>query len=218
VFGKERKTMGELEKTIAVVFKRGGKNVMSEMEFVNNVIFNFRYTDAKGGFKLDARKAQQVMDAGLAKGFLRKEEGMVKPTFDYREYEVPMNYKPTEAILSELISDSAPSAKSPPNSESSVATSPPVPAVQQTKDMGSSPSPAPPKPAVPAAPQSLFARLVDDISKASGLKRNDAVARINKVQEKLGTESLVAALAVARENGIDIAKYLKEAKEEIVKS
>jgi hypothetical protein len=84
--------------------------------------------------------------------------------------------------------------------------------------MGSSPSPAPPKPAVPAAPQSLFARLVEDISKASGLKRNDAVARINKVQEKLGTESLVAALAVARENGIDIAKYLKEAKEEIVKS
>ena len=67
-------------------------------------------------------------------------------------------------------------------------------------------------------PQSLFARLVEEISKASGLRRNDVVARINKVQEKLGTESLVAALAVARENGIDITKYLKEAKEEIVRS
>ena len=33
--------MGELDKTIAVVFKRGGKNVMSEMEFVNNVILQF---------------------------------------------------------------------------------------------------------------------------------------------------------------------------------
>lgn len=209
--------MGELEKTIAVVFKRGGKNVMSEMEFVNNVIFNFRYTDAKGGFKLDARKAQQVMDAGLAKGFLKKEEGMVKPTFDYREYEVPMNYKPTEAILSELVGDSAPPAKIPPKSDPSVMPPTPVAPPQQPKDLN---APAQTKPATPtpAVPQSLFARLVEDISKASGLRRNDVVARINKVQEKLGTESLVAALAVARDNGIDIGKYLKEAKEEIVKS
>jgi hypothetical protein len=212
--------MGELEKTIAVVFKRGGKNVMSEMEFVNNVIFNFRYTDAKGGFKLDARKAQQVMDAGLVKGFLKKEEGMVKPTFDYREYEVPMNYKPTEAILSELINEQAPSARPSPRTEASVIPSAPAPAVQPTKDPISPSITAQTKPAtpVPAVPQSLFARLVEDISKVSGMKRNDVVARINKVQEKLGTESLVAALAVARENGIDIAKYLKEAKEEIVKS
>jgi hypothetical protein len=212
--------MGELEKTIAVVFKRGGKNVMSEMEFVNNVIFNFRYTDAKGGFKLDARKAQQVMDAGLAKGFLRKEEGMVKPTFDYREFEVPMNYKPTEAILSELISDVAPTPRASSTNEPTVVHSTPASVVQQTKDQSASSAPAAPKPAAsaPSVPQSLFARLVDDISKASGLKRNDVVARINKVQEKLGTESLVAALAVARDNGIDIGKYLKEAKEEIVKS
>jgi hypothetical protein len=207
--------MGELDKTIAVVFKRGGKNVMSEMEFVNNVIFNFRYSDAKGGFKLDARKAQQVMDAGLAKGYLKKEEGMVKPTFDYREFEVPMNYKPTEAILSEIINDAAPAAKEP-----AAPSTPPVPTVQQVKDQGTSmPSTVSrPTPPGPVATPSLFARLVDDISKASGLKRNDVVARINKVQEKLGTESLVAALAVARDNGVDITKYLKEAKEEIVKS
>jgi len=100
--------MGELDKTIAVVFKRGGKNVMSEMEFVNNVIFNFRYSGTKEGFKLDARKAQQVMDAGLAKDLLKKENGMVKPTFDYREFEVPMNYKPTEAILLELVNEAVP--------------------------------------------------------------------------------------------------------------
>ena len=206
--------MGELDKTIAVVFKRGGKNVMSEMEFVNNVIFNFRYTDAKGGFKLDARKAQQVMDAGLAKGLLRKEEGMVKPTFDYREFEVPMNYKPTEAILSELISEAPPSATTQTNEPVAVQTPPTSP------DPGAQASLPIPRPAVPGpvVSQSLFARLVDEISKASGLKRNDVVARINKVQEKLGTESLVAALAVARENGIDIGKYLKEAKEEIMKS
>jgi hypothetical protein len=212
--------MGELEKTIAVVFKRGGKNVMSEMEFVNNVIFNFRYTDAKGGFKLDARKAQQVMDSGLAKGFLKKEEGMVKPTFDYREYEVPMNYKPTEAILSELVGDSAPAVKASPKNEPTATPPGPAPAAQPARDVNAAPSPTQAKPAapVPVIPQSLFARLVEEISKASGLRRNDVVARINKVQEKLGTESLVAALAVARENGIDITKYLKEAKEEIVRS
>ena len=160
------------------------------------------------------------MDAGLAKGFLKKEEGMVKPTFDYREFEVPMNYKPTEAILSELVADPSPPAESSTNREPANARSTPAPVVQQTKDPGAQPSSAAPKPAAagPPVPQSLFARLVDEIAKASGQKRNDVVARINKVQEKLGTESLVAALAVARDNGIDIAKYLKEAKEEIMKS
>ncbi len=212
--------MGELDKTIAVVFKRGGKNVMSEMEFVNNVIFNFRYSGTKEGFKLDARKAQQVMDAGLAKDLLKKENGMVKPTFDYREFEVPMNYKPTEAILLELVSEAALQTERAPVSEAPTAQQSPPSAVQQPKDQNPAPTAAPSKPAtpVPAVPQSLFARLVEDISKASGLKRNDVVARINKVQEKLGTESIVAALAVARDNGVDIAKYLKEAKEEIVRS
>ena len=213
--------MGELDKTIAVVFKRGGKNVMSEMEFVNNVIFNFRYSGAKEGFKLDARKAQQVMDAGLAKGLLKKEEGMVKPTFDYREFEVAMNYKPTEAILLELVGETAPEPRPSPIVETHTAHSSLATSVQQSKEQTpSAPKSAALRPATPglAVPQSLFARLVEDISKASGLKRNDVVARINKVQEKLGTESIVAGLAVARDNGVDITKYLKEAKEEIVKS
>lgn len=210
--------MGELEKTIAVVFKRGGKNVMSEREFVLAIAMNFRWGDSKGGFKLDASKAQQVMDAGLAKGFLTKQEGMVKPTFDYREYEVPMNYKPTEAILSELNSDTAPAVQATQPKTSPQVLVPSALDIQPVKDQTTAPSMQKPVPASPPAPQSLFARLVDDISKASGLKRNDVVARINKVQEKLGTESIVAALAVARDNGIDIAKYLKEAKDEVVKS
>ena len=205
--------MGELEKTIAVVFKRGGKNVMSEREFVLAIAMNFRWTDSKGGFKLDASKAQQVMDAGIAKGFLTKQEGMVKPTFDYREYEVAMNYKPTEAILAELKEGT--SAATPAAAEPAQAPAIPVPAVHNVPEPEIA---AQPKTMAPAVTQSLFARLVDEIAKASGLKRNDVVARINKVQEKLGTESIVAALAVARDNGIDVTKYLKEAKEEIVKS
>ncbi len=210
--------MGELEKTIAVVFKRGGKNVMSEREFVLAIAMNFRWADSKGGFKLDASKAQQVMDAGLAKGFLTKQEGMVKPTFDYREFEVPMNYKPTEAILSELNSDIASAAQVIPPKASAPLPAPSAPVTLLVKDQTAASSVQKPVPASTPVPQSLFARLVDDISKASGLKRNDVVARINKVQEKLGTESIVAALAVARDNGIDIAKYLKEAKDEIMKS
>jgi hypothetical protein len=211
--------MGELEKTIAVVFKRGGKNVMSEREFVLAIAMNFRWADSKGGFKLDASKAQMVMDAGIARGFLTKQEGMVKPTFDYREYEVAMNYKPTEAIIAELKEGTTPSAVSSPAAPELVPASP-APTAPAVQKMPEPVPPVAPKPATtaPAVTQSLFARLVDDIAKASGLKRNDVVARINKVQEKLGTESIVAALAVARDNGIDIAKYLKEAKEEIVKS
>ena len=208
--------MGELEKTIAVVFKRGGKNVMSEKEFVLAITMNFRWA---GGFKLDPSRAQQVLDAGLARGFLTKQEGMVKPNFDYREFEIQMNYKPTEAILTELKegtvrADTAPLEPR----EDAPALVPPTPALNKVKDQEATPSEQRPPASPSVVTQSLFARLVDDIAKTSGLKRNDVVARINRVQEKLGTESIVAALAVARDNGIDIAKYFKEAKEEIVKS
>jgi hypothetical protein len=208
--------MGELEKTIAVVFKRGGKNVMSEKEFVLAITMNFRWA---GGFKLDPSKAQQVLDAGLSRGFLTKQEGMVKPTFDYREYEVQMNYKPTEAILAELKEGTNSVVPAPPAAkESEPALVPPTLIPQKPKDQEATSQEQKPAPSPPVVTQSLFARLVDDIAKTSGLKRNDVVARINKVQEKLGTESIVAALVVARDNGIDIAKYFKEAKEEIVKS
>jgi hypothetical protein len=211
--------MGELEKTIAVVFRRSGKNILSEREFVM-AILGFRWTSSKGGFMLDAGKAQQVLDAGLAQGLLVKQEGIVKPTFDIKDYDVPLNYKPTEAILTEFGShppatNDRPAVNAPPTAIPQAA-----PQIKEEAPPIVVPAQAPPKPAAPApvVTQSLFSRLVDEISKASGLKRQDVVARINKVQEKLGTESIVAALAVARDNGIDIGKYLKEAKEEIVKS
>ena len=208
--------MGELEKTIAVVFKRGGKNVMSEKEFVLAITMNFRWA---GGFKLDPSKAQQVLDAGLARGFLSKQEGMVKPNFDYREFEVQMNYKPTEAILAELKEGTAQAGPAPLEPrEATPALAPTTQAINKANDQDASPSEQKPAASPSVVTQSLFARLVDDIAKTSGLKRNDVVARINKAQEKLGTESIVAALAVARDNGIDIGKYFKEAKEEIVKS
>jgi hypothetical protein len=205
--------MGELDKTIAVVFKRGGKNVMSEMEFVNSIIFNFRRADSKGGFKLDARWAQQVLDSGLAQGFLTKQEGMVKPTFDYREIEVPLNYKPTEAIIAEMSGEPIPNVQKAPASDPEATQATPLKELDGNASLTSKSSPI-----SPVIAQSLFARLVDDISKTSGLKRNEVVAKINRVQEKLGTESIVSALAVARDSGIDITKYLKEAKDEILRS
>jgi hypothetical protein len=208
--------MGELEKTIAVVFKRGGKNVMSEKEFVLAITMNFRWA---GGFKLDPSKAQQVLDAGLARGFLTKQEGMVKPTFDYREFEVQMNYKPTEAILAELREGTGPAGPAPLEPKEPVPVlAPPTPILTGVNDVEAAQSDKKPATSPSVVTQSLFARLVDDIAKTSGLKRNDVVARINKVQEKIGTESIVAALTVARDSGIDITKYFKEAKEEIVKS
>lgn len=215
--------MGELDKTIAVVFKRGGKNVMSEKEFVNSIIFNFRWTDSKGGFKLDARKAQMVLDAGIKKGFLTKQEGMVKTVFDYREFEVPMNYKPTDAILSEISEEAAVTVPAPlPAKEATEARKEPVPLpAEPPKATVAPPAEAEVKAAPPqqtAAQPSLFSRLVEDIVKASGLKRNEVVAKINKVQEKLGTASVVSAMALARDYGIDIAAYAKEAKEEVLRS
>lgn len=63
---------------------------------------------------------------------------------------------------------------------------------------------------------SIFAQLVQLISDKGGLKKRDAVARINRTQERLGVDVEVAAVLVARDLGIDVTSYLEPVKKEIL--
>jgi hypothetical protein len=62
---------------------------------------------------------------------------------------------------------------------------------------------------------SLFAQLVQVISD-KGLKKRDAVARINRTQERLGVDVEVAALLVAKDLGADISSFLEPVRKEIL--
>jgi len=63
----------------------------------------------------------------------------------------------------------------------------------------------------------LFIKVVDAIVKATGLDRPQVVAKINRKHEALKVDVRVVALMVARDSDVDIAPFLDEAEEYIVR-
>ncbi len=153
--------IGELETCLAVLFKRKGKNVMTETEFMLTVSFDYRWFTPK--------EAQMLLDVSVKKGLLVRTEEFLKPSFDIKDIEASLSFRPSKAVLS-----------------------------AEKEEV------------------SIFAQLVQLISDKGGLKKRDAVARINRTQERLGVDVEVAAVLVARDLGIDVAAYLEPVKKEIL--
>ncbi len=153
--------MGDLETCLALLFKRKGKNILSEKEFVFSASMDFRWFSPK--------EAQALLEMGIKRGLLERTDGMVKPAFDYKTIEIPVNYRPCKDLLKEVEPD-----------------------------------------------VSLFSLILDDMAKASGQKKRDLVAKVNRVQDRLGVDIEVAALSLAKEIGIDVAPYVERAKREIM--
>jgi hypothetical protein len=63
----------------------------------------------------------------------------------------------------------------------------------------------------------LFIKVVDAIVKATGLERTQVVAKINKKQAALNIDVRVVALMVARDTDVDIAPFLDEAEDYLVR-
>ncbi len=154
--------MGELETCLAVLFKRKGKNILSEKEFVFSASIDFRWFTPK--------EAQALLDLGVKRSLLVKTDGFVKPSFDYKEVEVPLSFRPSKDLLAE-----------------------------------------------PKEDPSLFSQILTMISEKTGMKKRAAVARVNHLQERLGVDVEVAALALAKDQGADITSMLEKVKEEIAK-
>lgn len=85
--------MSELQRSIAVLFRRKGKEVLTEREFVFSASMDLRWFSPK--------EAQKMMDAGLAGGHLRKVDGNLLPTFEFGEIDVPIDYRPAPEMLKE---------------------------------------------------------------------------------------------------------------------
>jgi hypothetical protein len=153
--------MGDLETCLALLFKRKGKNVLSEKEFVFSASMDFRWFSPK--------EAQALLETGLKRGLLEQTEGFVKPTFDYKNIEIPVNFKPCKDILKEV-------------------------------------EPEP----------SVFAEILEATAKATGQKKRDIVARVNRTQDRLGVDIEVAALAVAKDAGVDISPFVEKVRKEVL--
>ena len=138
--------MGELETCRALLFRRKGKNILTEKELVFSASMDFRWFTPK--------EAQKLLELGIRRGLLTKTDGLVKPNFDYKRTDIPATYRPTQKAIQD-----------------------------EPEDI------------------SLFVRMLDAVSAASNLKKREIVARINKIQERLGVDIEVAALALALEVG-----------------
>lgn len=187
--------MGELERTVAIVYKRKGKNLVSEKEFLNTLLFNMRWSDPGKAPKIDARDAQRILDAAKSSGLLLTKEGMLQPAFDYRSIDIPLNYQPSSEVLKEI-------GAMPPETTNEMK--------EGSKAGANTEGPSAPRPDVP-----LFTVLIEDISLKTRMKKKDVVSRINKLQERFGVVPEVAALIVARDLGLDISKYYDITQEEI---
>jgi hypothetical protein len=153
--------LGDLETCLALLFKRKGKNILSEKEFVFSASMDFRWFSPK--------EAQVLLEMGVKLGLLERTDGMVKPAFDYKTIEIPVNYRPCKDLLKEVEPD-----------------------------------------------VSLFSLVLDDMAKASGQKKRDLVAKVNRMQDRLGVDIEVAAIALAKEMGLDVTPYVERARKEIL--
>jgi len=153
--------MGDMETCLGLLFKRKGKNILSEKEFVFAASMDFRW--------FSPREAQVLLELGIRRGLLERTDGFVKPTFDYRQMDVPVNFKPCKDILRDIEPD-----------------------------------------------VSTFSQILDAIAKATGQKKRDIVARVNKMQDRMAVDIEVAALAVAKEEGMDIAPFVEKVRKEVL--
>jgi hypothetical protein len=86
--------MTDLERSIALLFRRKGKDFLTEKEFVFSASMDLRWFSPKD--------AQRLLDVGISGGYLQKKNGNVVPTFDTTLIEVPLDYKPSREIFEQL--------------------------------------------------------------------------------------------------------------------
>ncbi len=86
--------MTDLERSIALLFRRKGKDFLTEKEFVFSASMDLRWFSPKD--------AQRLLDIGITGGYLQKKNGNVVPTFDTTLIEVPLDYKPGKEIFEQV--------------------------------------------------------------------------------------------------------------------
>ncbi len=74
--------------------------MLSEKEFVFSASIDFRWYTPK--------EAQRLLERGLETELLERSDELIKPTFDYKKVELPLDFKPDKDILTEPSNGSEP--------------------------------------------------------------------------------------------------------------
>ncbi len=83
--------MDDLRNAIALLFKRKGRDELSEKEFVLSASMDLRW--------FPPRDAQKLLQLGLETSLLESRAGVIRPTFDLATVDVPRDFTPTPSIL-----------------------------------------------------------------------------------------------------------------------
>jgi len=83
--------MEELRDAIALLFKRKGRDELSEREFVLSASLDLHW--------FPPRDAQRLLQIGLETKLLESKDGTIRPVFDVSSVEVPRDFVPTASIL-----------------------------------------------------------------------------------------------------------------------
>jgi len=83
--------MDDLQRVLALMFKRKGKSVLSEKEFVFSASIDFRWFTPK--------EAQRLLEKGLESKLLERSNGFIRPSFDYKKVDVSLNHRPDKNVL-----------------------------------------------------------------------------------------------------------------------
>ncbi len=89
--------MEDLKKAVALLFKRKGKDVLTEKEFVFSASMDMRWFSPKD--------AQRLLDLSREAGLVTLEGGNLVPAFDLKEVKTPMDFVPSTSLLQAEVDD-----------------------------------------------------------------------------------------------------------------
>ena len=83
--------LDELKMALALVFGRKGADTMTRQQAVMGMSVELRW--------FLPGVAEQVVDAGIEAGLLNNGGGELRPTFDIKDVEVPLDFRPSDNII-----------------------------------------------------------------------------------------------------------------------
>lgn len=81
----------ELRRALALLFRRRGRDILTEREFVLGASMDLRW--------FPPRDAQKLLEVALRSGLLVREGGDLRPTFDLAAEQIPLDFRPSAEIL-----------------------------------------------------------------------------------------------------------------------
>ena len=85
--------MSDLEKTIAQAFRLRGKSRLNRTEFTFVLAYELKW--------FTPEESKEIVESALTQGLLKEEGGKLSPAFNFKNLEVPKDFKPGKGILSE---------------------------------------------------------------------------------------------------------------------